>query len=692
MIAKDTFIDLNIPQRSKRCCAPFLGSATAFTLVEVLIAMALTLMILAAMARSFAFVGERVRDSRASIALNADLLSITTRLRDELSRCTVSLSPSVGDISPPGYFEYYEGPITNATSSIFRVTGTVASPQLPDSRYGDIDDYLAFTAVAPEGSWFTGKVPRYLLDQRANPGTYTLPTAPYDNDPNTPAQPNPFDPIVIRSKYAEIVYFVCPEYVASSLPQDPVYVDVDGDTNLGSGTASENGFPDRLALYRRVLLIRPDLNINGTLPSQIDVNVPSGDPSVPFLVPDEWPTAPSTSTTVAPAARDVDAWMYGMAGSHQQCDLSISRTMNSTTGAPGTILVANSLDDLAHPHNRFAHVRVPNYVLTRSGSAETPTSMPVLALGPAPSILNSVSPAGPLAPPVNYPAASTSPVQTPNLLSGFIRPEFVLGHDRNHYVNSSGQWSDRRGEDLLVNNLLGFDVKVLDEQATFFTTTTSDLVVGPDDAGYREALETAISNVSASEGRGEFVGGFVDLAYPVLAGGTLRGWQARPLDLLSSSNASAIATTNSYLISQYSGIADYSSAGTTQSAYQNSLYRSGRLTTNGNVVAIFQPTFDTFTNHYERDGYLQGRPSGSEGTWWSGPGGASVDAGRDGLDSVGIYSSGATAVQQFGADDLGERETLPPFLNTPRAIQVTVRLGNPVTRQVEQASVIHRPE
>lgn len=666
--------------------------ANGFTLVEVLIAMALTLLILAAMAKSFAFVGERIRDSRGAIALNAELLSITTRLRDELSRCTVGLAPAMGDTNPPGYFEYYEGPITNVTSSIFRVKGTVASPQLPDSRYGDIDDYLAFTAIAPEGSWFTGKVPRYLLDQRANPGVYTLPPPPYDNDPSTSAPPDPFDPIVIRSRYAEIVYFVCPEYIASSLPQDPVYVDVDGDTNLGSGTATENGFPDRLALYRRVLLIRPDLNINGTLPSQIDSTVT---PAVPYLIPDDWPTG--TNSTIAPAARGIDAWMFGMAGAHQQCDLSISRSINSSNGAPGTVLIANSLDDLAHPHNRFAHVRAPGNVVSRGGGSAFPTSMPVLALGPAATIFNAISPAGRMAPPENYTSGSpsttsTATVQTPNLLSGFIRPEFVLGHDRNHYVNSGSRWSDRRGEDLLVNNLLGFDIKILDQEATFFTTTTSDLVVGPDDAGYRDALENAISNVSASETRGEFKGGYVDLLYPVLAGGALRGWQTRPLDLLASSSAPAIGTAQSYLISQFSGIADYSGSATTQSAYQNSLYRSGKLATNGNTVAILQPTFDTFTTHYERDGYQQIRLTGSEGTRWSGPGGAAVDLGRDGLDSPGIYGGGAGTLQQLGADDIGERETLPPFMATPKAVQISIRLGNPVTRQVEQASVIHRPD
>ncbi|MEZ6089740.1 MAG: hypothetical protein R3C05_17275 [Pirellulaceae bacterium] len=33
-----------------------------------------------------------------------------------------------------------------------------------DSKYGDVDDYIAFTAEAPGDSWFTGKVPAFYVD------------------------------------------------------------------------------------------------------------------------------------------------------------------------------------------------------------------------------------------------------------------------------------------------------------------------------------------------------------------------------------------------------------------------------------------------------------------------------------------------------------------------------------------------
>ncbi len=265
------------PSRIRPCRRRRINSG--FTLVEMLVAMAITLLMMAALARSFGFVGRKVQESRADTELASKLRDITTRLSDELSQCTVNLTPNGGEEDQLGYFVYYEGPMTNATSSLFRAfdnaTGDVV---LNDSRYGDFDDYIAFTAVAQGNNWFTGKVPRYLLDQKTaeiGGSSYSLPS---------PAS-TAFEPVMIRSKYAEIVYFASPEYAPSSLPASPAYIDVDGDLDLGSGSAIENGLPDRIRIHRRVLLIRPDLNLaNGMLPIQ-------NNGTVDFMRADAWPTA-----------------------------------------------------------------------------------------------------------------------------------------------------------------------------------------------------------------------------------------------------------------------------------------------------------------------------------------------------------------------------------------------------------------
>ncbi|GAA4456877.1 prepilin-type N-terminal cleavage/methylation domain-containing protein [Novipirellula rosea] len=584
-----------------------------FTLIEMLVAMAVTLLMMAGLARAFAYVGERVRDSRGDVKISNDIRDVTNRMRDELKRCTVTLEPSNGGPDQPGYFLYYEGPMTNATSSLFGPSATFDGQIVPrDARYGDLDDYFAFTAVAKPGSWFTGKVPEFVLT-----GTST--------DTN---------PVVIRSKYAEIVYFTNPD----RNPTTGAVIDVDGD-NL----------PDRLQLYRRVLLIRPDLNL-----------------------------ASGGGLHHLTAGAN---WQTGMATITQQCDLSVRRGLN-TNGTQNNTVIANSLDDLAKPHNRFAHVRVPEATLI-SGGGTTRTSMPILALEPPVGIVANASTTTtpPLRPEDS--ATNTDPVVLDSRWSGYLRREFVLT-------------GTRQGEDVIATDCRGLDLKIFDPSADFLLTSGS-VVVGPGDVGYREALRDSGTPVLLQ-------GGFVDLAYPVLAGGPIRGWQARQMaassstshkanDAFSDATNGAVAITR--IQSTFSGISPSITSYTTSISnrtYVDSLLLSGRLVinTSGPQIALFQPAFDTYTSAYERDGYLQDRryQSGSNqfaGTlWktWASSDAASIDLGADGLDNNGNPDK--------GADDPRERETSAPFTTKPEAISITVRLENPSTRQFQQGTVVHR--
>ena len=258
--------------------------------------------------------------------MSGELRDVTSRLKDELKRCTVSLAPNNGGPDQAGYFVYYEGPCTNATSTIFGSSEVIDGKTVAvDSRFGDLDDYLAFTAVSTPGTWFTGQVPRYVL---SGISTET-------------------DPVVIRSRYAEIVYFTNPERDSSGDVID----------------ADANGLPDRLLLYRRVLLIRPDLNLN------------------------------TTSTSVSNLSAGTD-WQTSLTGVHQLADLSVRRKLNPTNGLPSTIVVANSLADLTMPHSRFGHVRIPTSDLSVGGTP-TGTTMPILALEEPVKMIVDASPTSP---------------------------------------------------------------------------------------------------------------------------------------------------------------------------------------------------------------------------------------------------------------------------------------------------------
>lgn len=559
------------------------GVARGFTLVEMLVAMAVTLLLMAALGKGFGYIGESIRDSRVQVELTNDLRDVTNRLQEDLTRCTVPMQPSRDEHEPDGYFLYYEGPVTDATSSLFLSVNDPKNPT-PESRYGDFDDYLAFTAVATGDSWFTGMVPRFILDQK----TAELAGSAYNPDPATMN-----DPVMIRSKYAEIVYFASPEYEAGLQ-----YVDVDA-----------NGLPDRLRIHRRVLLIRPDLNITTGAQS----------PRLPRLN----------------AGSD---WLVGMAALHQQCDLSLRRV--STNGIPDSagMVAANSLADLSKAHNRFAHVRVPGGTV---GLGNEYTSMPILALSPPPTVLTSST----IAPPAM--TTTSQPVVTPDRWSGFLRPEFVLA-------------GARIGEDVLVPSAVGFDLKIFDPLAPVITTSQG-VVVSSSDPGFRQALMAVPSPPAPS---GVIQGDFVDLMYPVLAGGSLRGWQPRMPDRLSVQDAGLTRPAElTPLLTPFSGLVGF---GNPANSYQPSLYRSGKVLVAGNIQ-IFQPTWDTFTQHYERDGLQQGL-----GRWRVADFGT-PDAGQNGLDNSG-----------------GGSETSPPFLASPEAIKVSVRLEHRLNRQVRQLSIVHR--
>src|SRR3954464_15555992 len=81
----------------------------AFTLVEMLIAMALTLILVYAIAQFYAIVGDSVKDGRAMIELNQQLRAAVQRLKSDLDMITVPVVPWADEGGAAGYFEVREG-------------------------------------------------------------------------------------------------------------------------------------------------------------------------------------------------------------------------------------------------------------------------------------------------------------------------------------------------------------------------------------------------------------------------------------------------------------------------------------------------------------------------------------------------------------------------------------------------------
>jgi len=210
----------------------------AFTLIELLIAMALTLILVSAIAEFYAYVGNAVRDSRAMIELGGQLRSVGQQLQDDLDSLTLRPEPWIDPNASPGYFTVYEGSGYDADPDANGITGTnsltAQTGQIPDliqnnnisTLTGDGDDVVAMT-IRSKGVPYQG---------RYNGGSET-------------------------SQFAEVIWFT-------------TFVDLDGNNtwNLGPDTAATIQLSNNELRFicRRLLLIRPDKGVMGTYSSLAD--------------------------------------------------------------------------------------------------------------------------------------------------------------------------------------------------------------------------------------------------------------------------------------------------------------------------------------------------------------------------------------------------------------------------------------
>jgi hypothetical protein len=367
------------------------------TLVEMLVAMALTLLMMAAVAQIFGMLGQGVNGSRSMAELNDRMRATAYRLRQDLAGITVDTTPPVKPELNSGYLEIIEGPSSdrmyydpNSGAAFDKSNGAVDAkgewkgnpePYLTnygsdDRVVGDVDDIILFTSRSP-GEPFSGKA-----DSR-----------------NGGIEGGGF-----RSPYAEVVWFCRPAINAFN--------------------------PRTYTLHRRQRLIaahpgaEPFVNTRAA-PNATATNMFGGPPNtLPFT---DWKT------------------LYAMT------DISCRRQ--------GNLAVPNSLGDLTRRENRFLHLYDPT--LPNSG----------------------------------FPHA-------------FQKDSADLTYDAT---------SPRFGEDILLTNVIAFDIRVWDPLATIQTILTgtaagdTKVAVAPGDPGY------------VSGGGGVDRGAYVDLGNGLDAGSILAG-------------------------------------------------------------------------------------------------------------------------------------------------------------------------
>ncbi len=124
---------------------------SGLTLVEILIALTMTLIVLFAMAQAFQFASGEIASGRATLEMSNRLRNAQQLLRTDLAGLTVDVRPHT-ETAPNGYFEYVDGPTTDKS-------GLIDDPNTPQNEVqlfgylGDIDDILAFTSRSLEGNF-----------------------------------------------------------------------------------------------------------------------------------------------------------------------------------------------------------------------------------------------------------------------------------------------------------------------------------------------------------------------------------------------------------------------------------------------------------------------------------------------------------------------------------------------------------
>jgi hypothetical protein len=203
-------------------------------------------------------------------------------------------------------------------------------------------------------------------------------------------------------------------------------------------------------------------------------------------------------------------------------------------------------------------------------------------------------------------------------------------------LSALAQTGNRLGEDILLSNLLACDVRAYDPTALLVASPGPDGAwgqVGLDDDG-----DGTVDNVTEAGWAGSD-----DLA-------TIPGDPAW-------SSAGAAIGQGAYVDLNYSSYAAGAS-----SIFSGTPQAKSWLNATGGLPVM--ATYDTWSFWYERNG----SDDDGDGT---------TDEGTNGLDDD----------NNNGVDDLGERETSPPYPYPLRGLQVRIRIYEPDTRQMRQATV-----
>jgi hypothetical protein len=337
------------------------------------------------------------------------------------------------------------------------------------------------------------------------------------------------------------------------------------------------------------------------------------------------PTRPGLVDEWQRPAADLNRLWVDLENFYDHNDISVRAEVRLVGGNVLIQMWANALTDLTRRENRFCHRIIMTEDLT--------TNPPTYNVFPDTGLINQF--------PFEMQTRNTQVM--PSLYSVIQRRE-------------------KMGEDVIQGILLAFDIKAYDAGAALISNSTGGEILRPHDLGYG----VPTGNVTPAIGMGAFVDLFYMRYVSQRIASPAPAWAVNPPRVYPWGSESVFSGPPAYFDANNNGVFDSG----------NEIYR-------GLVV----PTYDTWSFHYEHDGIDQdGRLLTNyygamvpNGLAWRVNTNAPPDQGTNGLDDDG----------NFGVDDPAERETSPPYPYPLRAVEITVRAGEPDSRQVRQMSVVH---
>ncbi len=122
------------------------GRPRGFTLIEMLVALAATLLMMGATVTLFGVIVDSVSGSRSLLEISDKLRATRNRIQADLQGATATMRPPLRPENDEGYLEIIEGGETDGNH-----------PSIPNTLFGDTDDALLLT-VRSRGEPFVGKV------------------------------------------------------------------------------------------------------------------------------------------------------------------------------------------------------------------------------------------------------------------------------------------------------------------------------------------------------------------------------------------------------------------------------------------------------------------------------------------------------------------------------------------------------